>query len=186
MELDATEGRRFQSKKQFKGKSRMTCYACNQKGHMARDCRSKNKVPRRQFNMMQRHSKEKEPERNETKEGSQDEDWFNVPNVKDTFISVPLVKENKKEEAPPVTNKVPATHETPSCTVRCYDACLIHYDTRSMSSRRSVISRKEKSKKKMSEVILARIPPTVRTAVKNNLRKRTTICHTHATSTTLL
>jgi hypothetical protein len=95
---------------------------------MARDCRSKNKVPRRQFNMMQRHSKEKEPERNETKEGSQDEDWFNVPNVKDTFISVPLVKENKKEEAPPVTNKVPATHETPSCTVRCYDACLIHYD----------------------------------------------------------
>ena len=51
MELDVTEGRRSQGRKQFKGKSQMTCYACNQKGHMARDCRSKNKVPRRQFNM---------------------------------------------------------------------------------------------------------------------------------------
>jgi hypothetical protein len=54
MELDVTEGRRSQGKKQFKGKSQMTCYACNQKGHMARDCRSKNKVPRRQFNMTQK------------------------------------------------------------------------------------------------------------------------------------
>jgi hypothetical protein len=54
MELDVTEGRRSQGKKQFKGKSQMTCYACNQKGHMARDCRSKNKVPRRQFNITQK------------------------------------------------------------------------------------------------------------------------------------
>jgi hypothetical protein len=54
MELDVTEGRRSQGKKQFKGKSQMTCYACNQKGHMARDCRSKNKVPRRQFNVTQK------------------------------------------------------------------------------------------------------------------------------------
>jgi hypothetical protein len=67
MELDVTEGRRFQGKKQFKGKSQMTCYACNQKGHMARDCRSKNKVPRRQFNMTQRRSEEKELEREEPK-----------------------------------------------------------------------------------------------------------------------
>jgi len=68
MELDVTEGRRSQGRKQFKGKSQMTCYACNQKGHMARDCRSKNKVPRRQFNMTQRRSEEKEPERIEPQE----------------------------------------------------------------------------------------------------------------------
>jgi hypothetical protein len=130
MELDATEGRRFQGKKQFKGKSQMTCYACNQKGHMARDCRSKNKVPRRQFNMTQRRSEEKEPERNKPKETLQDEDWYTKPIAKDAFISVPLVKENKKEEAPPVTNKVPETHGSLSWTA-CYDdACLIHYDAK--------------------------------------------------------
>ncbi|CAD0043000.1 unnamed protein product [Aureobasidium pullulans] len=64
MELDVTEGRRSNGRKQFKGKSSMTCYGCGKKGHMARDCHSKNKVPRRQFNMMQRRSSN-EPERKE-------------------------------------------------------------------------------------------------------------------------
>ncbi|KAG9715803.1 hypothetical protein KCU75_g23677, partial [Aureobasidium melanogenum] len=68
MELDVTEGRRSQGRKQYKGKSSMTCYGCGKQGHMARDCHSKNKVPRRQFNMTQRRSKEKEPERQEPME----------------------------------------------------------------------------------------------------------------------
>ncbi|CAD0040808.1 unnamed protein product [Aureobasidium pullulans] len=67
MELDVTEGRRSNGRKQFKGKSSMTCYGCGKKGHMARDCHSKNKVPRRQFNMMQRRSYV-EPERVEPEE----------------------------------------------------------------------------------------------------------------------
>ncbi|THY39196.1 hypothetical protein D6C98_10097 [Aureobasidium pullulans] len=66
MELDVTEGRRSNGKKQFKGKSTMTCYGCGKKGHMARDCHSKNKVPRRQFNMTQRRPEE--PTRNEPEE----------------------------------------------------------------------------------------------------------------------
>ncbi|KAH0182341.1 hypothetical protein KCV03_g10361, partial [Aureobasidium melanogenum] len=68
MELDVTEGRRSQGRKQYKEKSSMTCYGCGKQGHMARDCHSKNKVPRRQFNMTQRRSEEKEPERNEPME----------------------------------------------------------------------------------------------------------------------
>jgi hypothetical protein len=57
---------------------------------------------------------------------------------------------------------------------------------RSMSLQRKVISRKEKSKKKMSKVILARTLPIVRIVVKKNLTKTMTIWHTHATSTTRL
>ena len=67
MELDVTEGRRSNGKKQFKGKSSMTYYRCSKKGYMARECHSKNKVPRRQFNIMQRRSsnelERKEPEK---------------------------------------------------------------------------------------------------------------------------
>ncbi|KAG9703200.1 hypothetical protein KCU59_g23009, partial [Aureobasidium melanogenum] len=37
MELDVTEGRRSQGRKQYKGKSSMTCYGCGKQGHMARD-----------------------------------------------------------------------------------------------------------------------------------------------------
>jgi hypothetical protein len=65
MELDATEGR-FQGNREFKDKSTMTCYGCGRKGHMARDCHSKNKVPRRQFNMTQRRLEE--PRREEPEE----------------------------------------------------------------------------------------------------------------------
>ena len=54
IELDVTEGRRSNRRKQFKGKSSMTCYRCGKKGYIVRDCHSKNKVPRRQFNIMQR------------------------------------------------------------------------------------------------------------------------------------
>lgn len=61
MELDATEGRRSQGRKQYKGKSSMTRYGCGKQGHMARNCHSKNKVPRRKFNMTQRKPEELRP-----------------------------------------------------------------------------------------------------------------------------
>lgn len=47
IELDVTEGRRFQGKKQFKGKRQITYYRCSKQGYIVRDYYSKNKVPRR-------------------------------------------------------------------------------------------------------------------------------------------
>jgi hypothetical protein len=101
MELDVTEGRRSQGKKRYKGKSSMTCYGCGKQGHMARDCHSKNKVPRRQFNMTQRRSEGKEPERNEPEEPKPE--------------SMQLGHDR---------------HELMSWTA-CYDdSCLIHYSSK--------------------------------------------------------
>jgi hypothetical protein len=62
MELDALLGKpkgRAMSRKKGGGAG-MTCYACGKSGHIARNCRSKNKVPRPQINVLQ--GKEKEPE----------------------------------------------------------------------------------------------------------------------------
>jgi hypothetical protein len=54
MELDATE-KKVEGRKGPGGpKKEITCYACNKKGHMAKDCRSKNKVHRGQFNAITR------------------------------------------------------------------------------------------------------------------------------------
>ena len=61
MELDVTEPSR-QSKGKFnRSLTKMTCYACGKQGHIARDCRSKNKVQRRQFNMMQQKPQDQTP-----------------------------------------------------------------------------------------------------------------------------
>ena len=54
MELDTTTTRKTRGKprgKQTKKSSDFSCYACGKKGHMARDCRSNNKVQRQQFNV---------------------------------------------------------------------------------------------------------------------------------------
>jgi hypothetical protein len=63
MELDATHKgkKRFPKKQQQNNRKKqggMTCYACNKKGHMARDCRTKGKVPRTQINSITRTIKE--------------------------------------------------------------------------------------------------------------------------------
>lgn len=62
MDLSATQRRRKpgpkkQMNKKVKGKG-LICYACGKEGHMARDCRSKGKVPRTQFNHVSRSPKE--------------------------------------------------------------------------------------------------------------------------------
>ena len=54
MELDNTEKRHPRKKGQGPRKSDMKCYACGLPGHIARNCRSKNKVQRKQFNVIQR------------------------------------------------------------------------------------------------------------------------------------
>ena len=66
MKLDAVLSRKSKSneKKSFDKKKKGTaCYACDKKGHYARDCRSKN-VIRRQFNMILRKEFKTETKKN--------------------------------------------------------------------------------------------------------------------------
>lgn len=51
MELDNIQGKKPGRKNAPGAKKDITCYACNKQGHMARDCRSKNKVHRAQLNV---------------------------------------------------------------------------------------------------------------------------------------
>ena len=57
MELDAVQVKRtFKGKKPVSGgKETRKCYACGKAGHITRDCRSKNKVERRQFDMVDKY-----------------------------------------------------------------------------------------------------------------------------------
>ena len=55
MELDATEtGSRSAPGSGDRRMKRVTCYTYSQQGHYARNCKMKNKVRRREFNLIER------------------------------------------------------------------------------------------------------------------------------------
>lgn len=63
MELDlTTRVSRKTNKAKAKGKrdGKVKCWTCGKEGHMSKNCRSKNKVQRQQFNMMQRRRPQKQ------------------------------------------------------------------------------------------------------------------------------
>lgn len=85
----------------------MTCYACGKQGHMARNCREKNQVPRAQFNMMQRkddvgRGTNEEPSTNDWEVMSSGEmtppEWESPPKSEETpLVPMGLCLKTKEE-----------------------------------------------------------------------------------------
>ena len=94
MELDAVQVKRtFKGKKPVSGgKETRKCYACGKAGHIARDCRSKNKVERRQFDMVDKYYPPEEREEEDS------EPWEEVSEASDNDSVGQDTKDEPRED----------------------------------------------------------------------------------------
>ena len=94
MELDAVQVKRtFKGKKPVSGgKETRKCYACGKAGHIARDCRSKNKVERRQFDMVDKYYPPEEREEEDS------EPWKEISEVSDNDSVGQDTKDEPRED----------------------------------------------------------------------------------------
>lgn len=98
MELDMTQKKRQNNNGFGKKREPLTCYACGKPGHMARDCRSKNKVQRREFNMTIRKETQPTSVQVDTPKLRHDKDQVNLDMVRQATRPLQTTVEDINED----------------------------------------------------------------------------------------